>query len=311
MKKRIVNCGLIFALAFLILSPVFCDNFLFNFSQFEIIYFSNFAQAMKNCYPKNFVEQRAEIKNRDIYRLIELKNDKGEQKIFVYTHGRLMPTELENHWQDYAPLYAESYPHSVTDPSKMSAFQKKLITELGKTETRRHNKPNSFTLVQNFIFNAETQIEIEQELGRITFLGERISVHYKIKPTLARVQAKLENAAKTDWQVRRFLDCPHTITGYNWRQIRDSYQRSAHSWGLSIDCMEAEEIRGSKQIYWRWTKGFYGDDWVETSLKKRWLPPSKVVAIFESEGFIWGGKWELWDNMHFEYRPEILYMQSH
>lgn len=25
-----------------------------------------------------------------------------------------------------------------------------------------------------------------------------------------------------------------------------------------------------------------------------------------AEGFIWGGRWEIWDNMHFEYRPELL-----
>ena len=24
-----------------------------------------------------------------------------------------------------------------------------------------------------------------------------------------------------------------------------------------------------------------------------------------SEGFIWGGYWAIWDNMHFEYHPEL------
>ena len=27
---------------------------------------------------------------------------------------------------------------------------------------------------------------------------------------------------------------------------------------------------------------------------------------FEKHGFIWGGKWIIWDNMHFEYRPEVV-----
>ena len=31
-----------------------------------------------------------------------------------------------------------------------------------------------------------------------------------------------------------------------------------------------------------------------------------IIAIFESEGFIWGGRWWHYDTMHFEYRPEIL-----
>ena len=290
-----------------------------SFIQFETLYFSNFAKAMSVCYSENFVRKGIEIENGNITRFIELKNhtssaQKKKTQKFFYISGRLIPGEnlrnLKFDWKDYAPIYAESYSSKIVEPKDMSPLQKKLIVELGRTENRRNNKPNTFTLVQNFIYNAETQRQIEQELGRITFLGERISVHYKIKPALSRVQAKLDKAALTDWQVRRFLERPHTISAYNWREIRDSYQRSAHSWGLSIDYMEAEEIRGSKQIYWRWAKGFYDDDWVNIGTKKRWHPGDSVIAIFESEGFVWGGKWELWDNMHFEYRPEVIYMMQ-
>jgi hypothetical protein len=34
--------------------------------------------------------------------------------------------------------------------------------------------------------------------------------------------------------------------------------------------------------------------------------PKDVLAAFEAEGFIWGGKWAEYDIMHFEYRPELL-----
>ena len=40
-------------------------------------------------------------------------------------------------------------------------------------------------------------------------------------------------------------------------------------------------------------------------LESRWNPPDPVIRAFEKEGFIWGGKWPLYDNMHFEYRPEL------
>ena len=43
---------------------------------------------------------------------------------------------------------------------------------------------------------------------------------------------------------------------------------------------------------------------------RRWAPPKAVIEAFESEGFIWGGNWTLWDNMHFEYRPELLYIRD-
>ena len=40
------------------------------------------------------------------------------------------------------------------------------------------------------------------------------------------------------------------------------------------------------------------------------MPPEEVISIFESEGFIWGGKWDIWDNIHFEYHPEILQLST-
>jgi hypothetical protein len=34
--------------------------------------------------------------------------------------------------------------------------------------------------------------------------------------------------------------------------------------------------------------------------------PWEIVAAFEEQGFIWGGKWYHYDTIHFEYRPELL-----
>ena len=60
-----------------------------------------------------------------------------------------------------------------------------------------------------------------------------------------------------------------------------------------------------KNLYWAWRRDI-DPDWMLLPLKKRWIVPDSVVKIFESEGFIYGGKWDLWDNMHFEYRPELI-----
>jgi hypothetical protein len=32
---------------------------------------------------------------------------------------------------------------------------------------------------------------------------------------------------------------------------------------------------------------------------------NQIVKIFESKGFVWGGKWWHYDSIHFEYRPEL------
>jgi hypothetical protein len=39
-------------------------------------------------------------------------------------------------------------------------------------------------------------------------------------------------------------------------------------------------------------------------------PPEEVIKVFESFGFLWGGKWTTYDTIHFEYRPEILLMSG-
>ena len=64
------------------------------------------------------------------------------------------------------------------------------------------------------------------------------------------------------------------------------------------------DLKG-KAIFWSWTKDV-DPNWMLTPLSKRWMPPQTVIDIFEDEGFIWGGKWGIWDNMHFEYHPELI-----
>lgn len=82
---------------------------------------------------------------------------------------------------------------------------------------------------------------------------------------------------------------------YNCRPIAGTSRPSAHGYGIAID------IATSKADYWRWSKP--GRDG-----RPRWRNriPQEIVDIFEAHGFIWGGKWDRYDTMHFEYRPELL-----
>ena len=41
-------------------------------------------------------------------------------------------------------------------------------------------------------------------------------------------------------------------------------------------------------------------------IKYRNAIPLQIVDVFERHGFIWGGRWNHFDTMHFEYRPELL-----
>jgi peptidoglycan L-alanyl-D-glutamate endopeptidase CwlK len=82
--------------------------------------------------------------------------------------------------------------------------------------------------------------------------------------------------------------------GFNWRVIAGTSQLSVHSFGAAID------INVDYSDYWRWA----GVDADPIPYKNR--IPLDVVALFEAQGFIWGGRWYHYDTMHFEYRPELL-----
>ncbi|UJW87508.1 M15 family metallopeptidase [Devosia sp. SL43] len=82
--------------------------------------------------------------------------------------------------------------------------------------------------------------------------------------------------------------------GFNWRVIAGTSQLSVHSFGAAFD------INVDFSDYWRWA----GVDADPIPFKNR--IPLAVVALFEAEGFIWGGRWYHYDTMHFEYRPELI-----
>lgn len=82
--------------------------------------------------------------------------------------------------------------------------------------------------------------------------------------------------------------------GFNWRSIRGTDRRSAHSFGIAVDI----NIRYAD--YWLW------DRQMSRPHKYKNRYPLEIVEIFEKHGFIWGGKWYYYDTMHFEYRPEML-----
>ena len=82
--------------------------------------------------------------------------------------------------------------------------------------------------------------------------------------------------------------------GFNWRVIAGTDQLSVHSFGAALD------INVDFSDYWRWA-GVNADP---IPFKNR--IPLAVVALFEAQGFIWGGRWYHYDTMHFEYRPELI-----
>ena len=112
-----------------------------------------------------------------------------------------------------------------------------------------------------------------------------------INGVAARLQEISEELEALPPALRRYAFPPGGA--YNCRTVADTGGPSMHSWGAAID------INTAYSDYWLWHRGA-----PERPPADR-IPP-EIVDIFERHGFIWGGKWQHYDTMHFEYRPELL-----
>ena len=133
------------------------------------------------------------------------------------------------------------------------------------------------------------QRSVERGIVRTLFGG-------KTKVRLAAPAAEAFQRIDAAWKLRpadpELNSYFSPIYGYFWRAIAKTNRLSPHSFGIAVD------LNPDKGPYWQWSK------LRPHPLQKTF--PSAIVSLFEDNGFIWGGKWEHFDLMHFEYRPELI-----
>ena len=149
-----------------------------------------------------------------------------------------------------------------------------------------------------------TETEIRRHGRSITFLDHRMFVNEMLVDPLSSVEQDIRRAAESDAAVANWAS--HIAVTYSFmsREIAGSSNRSYHSWGMAVDLVPGSY--GGRHVYWRWSRVYDREGWEQIPLDERWSPPEPVIEIFERHGFVWGGKWPHFDNIHFEYRPEII-----
>ena len=165
----------------------------------------------------------------------------------------------------------------------------------------------------------KSESEARGNLVNVPFLNQSVMFQKKLGAAnaLAAVGRELMTASKTDPAMAKFL-APFTSKRINlremtfsWRNIAGTHRRSAHSWGTAIDL-----LNGVGPEYWLWdekhdhptraAKGEAGYRNIHYVPTRAPIFNQKVADIFEKHGFIWGAKWNHYDTMHFEYRPEFI-----
>lgn len=260
-----------------------------------------FTSLLQKAYPEKSINPIYD-RTKALWSILITAHDKTT--LLYWKEGRLLPSSLLDSYLDFDPIFTYTYADSVRDPKTVTAAEIENLRTMVDSRLKGSIKKKSSDFLLNALYNGESEDSILTHIVPLVFLGKKIIIHEDLLPALKRVQTRLNNEAKTDEQIKTFLESLGNMSGYNWRDIRDISSRSTHSWGISIDILPRK--MNVYEIYWMWTKDINEQNWMKTPLKLRWIPPEKVISIFEEEGFVWGGKWIIWDNMHFEYRPDIL-----
>lgn len=136
-------------------------------------------------------------------------------------------------------------------------------------------------------------VEVRAFCDTVDFFGQKIpfSRRQGAADALKRVIAKLKAHLAQHPQDRVYV-IPSSGT-FAWRPVRGTGRLSAHAFGIAID------LNADRGLYWMWNPPAGKVE----NLRKNY--PQAIVDAFETEGFIWGGKWDAFDFMHFEYRPEF------
>ena len=148
-----------------------------------------------------------------------------------------------------------------------------------------------------------SEIILREQCDWVPFLNHNAYMNYFCTEALINVETEILKAAESDQEVQVFIDNLKTIYSFQQRNVRGSANTSYHSYGLALDLVPTSYDR--KHANWLWSTAFI-DEWHLIPLAERWSPPQAVIDAFEKNGFVWGGKWNHFDAIHFEYAPEII-----
>jgi len=220
---------------------------------------------------------------------------------YFWAGGRLLPEGQLGNAESFVPYQFHPYPETLPPLHELSSEElEQLQAMLVQRESRNDIRSSDFMTA---LWGMDDFLTAENTVIGFDFLSFHIRIHPGIKDALKQVEEEILTAAVSDEPTARWLGTLNTAGAYVWRDIAGSGNRSLHSYGIAIDLIP-RDYRG-KQAYWRWAAD-YNDEWWSIPYADRFQVPDAVIKAFEANGFIWGGKWRLFDQIHFEYRPELM-----
>ena len=221
---------------------------------------------------------------------------------FNWADGKLLTDEDMINKDDY--INFGFYNYSLDELPKLPEASEEKTKEIEENFRRRINRRETVNnKFLNTLYDGYSERTMIRNITNMSVLGYRTQLHGFIAKPLANANAEIIAISQTNAEVKNYLSSLRTVSGYLWRVISKSSSRSYHSYGAAFDTLPRRN--GGKQIYWAWTR-VNNKNWYAVPYEDRWQPPEEVIKVFEKHGFIWGGKWNNYDTIHFEYRPELI-----
>ncbi|MDR3640649.1 MAG: M15 family metallopeptidase [Humidesulfovibrio sp.] len=198
----------------------------------------------------------------------------------VYDDGKVRTPEEAETNPDIRTMLAQVYPLGPADAASSRPAK--------DFDPGRRRVQAFFTALYG---HSEAEVRRDCENVRFDGHGALFSKRHGAAAALSRVGERLAALRPAHPEWRKVLR-PFGGT-LSWRVIAGTQRLSMHSFGIALDL-------DPRLPYWRTERH------PETIPARVQAFPAEIVAAFEAEGFIWGGKWAAFDLMHFEYRPELV-----
>ncbi len=240
---------------------------------------------------------------------VDFRNNKWAFKLYgtwyYWAEGKLLPWNLLPEEDSYSSYSFYNYPKHLPVFQELSNNQKDRIESFVEKQELEPMERNPALL--NALWRIYDKKTSWERVKTTFFLGFKLQIHRELLEDLARVEEEIQKRMLVDNELKNFIETLYRIDGYNWRQIAETNTLSVHSYGIALDLILKRT--NNKAVYWVWSKNT-GINWYDIPYSNRFSPPETFVEAFEKHGFVWGGKWLFFDTIHFEYRPEILYLNS-
>jgi hypothetical protein len=231
---------------------------------------------------------------------------------WYYAQGRFLPREDAGRPREFRPQFLYRYsPEPSRGPDEASPWQDAADRIISRRQFlgsyRLYRLTTNPDAVRSPFFETLWQARNREEAFShqewVDFLGRTVQIHKGLAAPLGRVETRIRELMEKDTEMQGWVKNLHSITGWNWRNVAGSENRSFHSYGIAVDLLM--KAQPGMETYWQWTAA-KGIDWRSVPAENRQNPPVAAIRAFEEQGFIWGGRWSRYDTMHFEYHPELL-----